>query len=145
MLGLLGLVDSIHHTFWPDPHYILQTDPSHINQKPTYHVQSSSRMRMLRLKILQRYLVLKEPSVWMTTLILSRQSYLTHLHLPNSHVSTCSWVLLGFIGFQTLASAHALCLPTNSVRIFTMGSNFQTLGLHLRLAFAEGSVEGWRS
>jgi len=30
-------------------------------------------------------------------------------------VSTHQWVLLGFIGVLTLASAHALHLPTNSV------------------------------
>ena len=32
---------------------------------------------------------------------------------------------LGFIGVWTLASACALCLPTNSVKIFQVGLNFR--------------------
>jgi len=88
-LSLLGLVDSICYTAQPDPLHIFRTDPSHISQKPTYHVQSSLRMRTLRLKILQRYPILKQPSMWTTASMLSRQSYLTHSHLLNSQNLVC--------------------------------------------------------
>jgi len=33
----------------------------------------------------------------------------------------------GSSGFGLLASAHMLCLPTNSVQVFQVGPNFQTL------------------
>ena len=40
-------------------------------------------------------------------------------------VNTRFQVTLGFVGVWTLASAHALCLPTNSVQVFQVGLNFQ--------------------
>ena len=42
-------------------------------------------------------------------------------------VSTHPWVLSGFVGVQTLASACTLRLPTNSFRVFQVGSNFWAL------------------
>src|SRR5882724_11318525 len=39
-------------------------------------------------------------------------------------VNTCHWVLSGFVKVRTLASAHALHLPTNSVQVFQVGLNF---------------------
>ena len=54
-------------------------------------------------------------------------------------VSTHCRVLSGFVGVQTLASAHVLHLPTNSVWIFQVGWNFE-LWLSLRLAVTEGSI-----
>ena len=43
--------------------------------------------------------------------------------------------LSGFVCVWTLASAHALCLPTNSVQIFQVGVKLHTLGSSPRLAF----------
>src|SRR5882724_8703819 len=65
-----------------DPCHIFCTDWSLIGQKLTYRVQSSLKMRTLRVKILQRFLVLNQHSMWTTAWMLSRQSYLTHSHLP---------------------------------------------------------------
>jgi len=90
-LSLLGLVDSICHTAWPDPHHIFQTDLSNIGQKPTYCVQSFLRMRMLRLKIIWRYLVLKPPSVWddhLNTVRAILLNLLTPTHLFESGVKS---------------------------------------------------------
>ena len=47
---------------------------------------------------------------------------------------------MGFIGVQTLASAHMLCLPTNSVQVFQVGSNFQTWMKSEASLHTEGSI-----
>jgi len=68
-------------------------------EKLTYHVQSSLKMRTLRVKILQRFLILNQNSMQTTTWMLSSNPNSTHSHQP------ISWNLVYEASFDMLQSS----------------------------------------
>ena len=92
-----------------------QSNPFHIGQKPTYCVQPSLRMRKPRINIHQKYPILKQPSMWMTALILSGQSYSTHSHLLTSWNLVCRAHPICFQVLLDEWKAHALGHPRSSL------------------------------